>query len=88
MENKDHPYPFHKKLVINDIDDNQFLMNTIKILFHCMKETNKLHGVTSELFRLDFRDPLPHEWLGPGTNKPMIMDFKWGSMKEWEEKSK
>jgi hypothetical protein len=52
-----------------------------------MQETNKKHGVQCEFFRLDFRQPYFDEQLEFPYGS-LILDMKWGSKKELQEKQK
>jgi len=80
-------FAFEKKLGISEMmyGDIPFLANSIAKLLYCMKETNEKHRVDCQFFRLDFRTSYFDEQL----TFPMgclILDLKWGSKKELEEK--
>lgn len=79
-------FAFGKKLGVHEMmHGNHFQLGEMILrLFQCMKETNSKYGVTSEFFRLDFRNPHFDERL----EFPMgclILDLKWGSKKELEK---
>ena len=80
-------FAFEKKIAVNEIclDNVNSLLIAIERLLVCMKETNQNHGVSCEFFRLDFRkhnfDDIFTFPLGS-----LILDMKWGSKKEIEEK--
>ncbi len=85
MEDKPD-FAFEKKLGINEImyGDISFMSNSITKLLYCMKETNDLHKVSCEFFRLDFRQPYFDEQM-EFPRRSLILDLKWGSKKELEE---
>ena len=63
------------------------ILNVIGRLLYCMKETNKLHNVQCEFFRIDFRPQCMDEQLT--REFPMgalVLDMKWGSRKEFSDK--
>ena len=85
--NNDPNFAFEKKLGIADcLYGNVFaLTDMIARLLACMQETNKLHNVQCEFFRLDFRQPyLDEQFQFPYGS--LILDLKWGSAKEIDEK--
>jgi hypothetical protein len=91
MEEKksDSDFAFEKKLGIPPIfhrDLPGFLKNIHRLLF-CMEETNKNFNGCYEFFRLDFRPQyLDETFLFPLGS--LILDLKFGSKKEMEEKNK
>lgn len=80
-------FAFGKKLGIADCVYGNLatLASMIQRLMFCMKETNKNHGVECEFFRLDFRQPYFDETIEFPIGA-LILDMKWGSKKELEEK--
>jgi hypothetical protein len=88
MENKEPQFAFGKKLGIAEClyNDIPFMQNMIGRLMVCMKETNKLHNVSCEFFRLDFRpQTYEEELLREFPLSVLILDLKWGSKKELEK---
>jgi hypothetical protein len=88
MENKEPEFVFGKKLGIAEClyGDAVAISNMITRLMVCMQETNKIHGVQCEFFRLDFRTPYFDEQMQFPIGA-LILDIKWGSKKEFEEKN-
>lgn len=86
MKNKEPDFAFRKKLGIAEFlcGDAVAVSNMIARLIVCMQETNKQHGVQCEFFRLDFRQPYFYEMQFPVG--ALILDMKWGSKNELEEK--
>lgn len=84
-ENPD--FAFGKKLGIPDCmyGNVAHVHKALDLLFNCMKETNKLHDVSCEFFRLDFRQPYFDETMQFPIGS-LIFDMKWGSKKELEDK--
>ena len=82
-------FAFCKKLGIAEYlhGDVVSISNVIARLMVCMQETNKNHGVQCEFFRLDFRQPYFDERMQFPIGA-FILDMKWGSKKELEEKNK
>jgi FAD synthase len=80
-------FSFEKKIGVNEIflDDVNRLLNVIRRLLVHMKETNQKHKVSCEFFRLDFRQAYFDESLTFPFGS-LILDMKWGSKKEIEEK--
>lgn len=80
-------FAFTKKLGMADCmyGNIPFLIKAIERLLVCMHETNELHGVSCEFFRLDFRDSKPLDNL---PMRSLCFDMKWGSKKEIDEKDK
>lgn len=84
-------FAFGKKLGIAEcmLGDIPFITQSITRLLNCMKQTNELHGVQCEFFRLDFRKPyVEEELLQEFPIRALVFDLKWGSKKELEEKQK
>ena len=83
-------FAFGKRVGVNDevFSGNAYEMTKIfNLLLHCLKETNEKHGVGSEFFRLDFRPmSLDEQLTGEFPRESLILDMKWGSKKEVEEK--
>lgn len=80
-------FAFQKKLGIADhyYGDRKFYLEAFHMLIQCMKETNQMHDVQCEFFRLDFRQPyLDEEFQFP--KGALILDLKWGHKKELEDK--
>lgn len=65
--------------------DIEATLKIIRMLFQCMKDTNKHHETGCEFFRLDFRPPYLDETL-QFPRGALIFDLKWGSKKELKEK--
>jgi hypothetical protein len=91
MENKKPEFAFEKKLGINEsvfVHENlKIVLDAFHRLFHHMIETNKYHEVHCEYFRLDFRPQNLEEQIYESF--PLgsaVLDLKWGSKKELEEK--
>ncbi len=86
MDNEPN-FAFEKKIGIASslYGDIPSLINTIQLLLHCMKETNKNHEVGCEFFRLDFRQPYFDE-KNQFPIGALLLDMKWGSKKELNEK--
>lgn len=82
-------FAFEKKLRIAECvyGDIPMLSNLISKLFICMQETNKLHKVECEFFRLDFRQAYFYEQFEFPLGS-LILDLKWGSKKELEKNKK
>jgi hypothetical protein len=81
-------FAFGKKIGISDslYGDIPSLVDLIHRLLFCMKENNKIHGTTSEFFRLDFR----HQYLDEQISREfplgaLVLDLKFGSQKEVED---
>ena len=82
-------FAIEKKLAIADClyGDKNYYVFIFEKLIQCMKETNKLHGLSSEFFRLDFRQQDYYEEFNrvfPFGS--LVLDLKWGSKKELEKK--
>ncbi len=89
MEDKPD-FAFEKKIAICEsieiYENRRIIFDAFQRLFQCMKETNELHKVNSEYFRLDFRPQSIHEQLAGQFPRDMtVLDLKWGSKKELEE---
>jgi len=87
MDSREPDFAFEKKLGIAEcLYGNPIaISNMIARLMVCMQETNKLHGVECEFFRLDFRQPyLDEQFQFPFGD--LILHMKWGSKKELEKK--
>jgi hypothetical protein len=86
-ENKEPDFAFGKKLGVADImyGNPTHISNMLARLIVCMQETNKLHNVNCEYFRLDFRPPTFDETFEFPIGS-LILDMKWGSKRELEEK--
>ena len=87
MLDKEPDFAFGKKLGIAEFlyGNSHEIVNMIERLLVCMKETNQLHGVHCEFFRLDFRQ----SYFDEQVEFPLgyfILDMKWGSKKELKEK--
>ena len=87
MESREPDFAFEKKLRISDIlyRNPSAISIMIERLMVCMKETNKLHGVECEFFRLDFREPYFDE-QDQFPVAALILHMKWGSKKELDKK--
>jgi len=75
-------FAFEKKVGVSDIIYGNIpeLIKMIERLLYCMKETNQIHKVDCEFFRLDFRQPYFDETF----QFPFgcfILDLKFGSKK-------
>lgn len=85
---KDKPdFAFEKKLGICEsiyvFENQRIILNAFERLFQCMKETNDLHKVSCEFFRLDFRPQTLHEQLTQSfPRESLILELKWGSKRE------
>lgn len=82
-------FAFEKKIGISDVlYSNPFeICKMIERLLWCMKETNKLHDVKCEFFRLDFRQ----QYFDESFEFPqgsLILHLRWGSREEIENKDK
>lgn len=89
MKNEKPNFAFGKKLGLNNqlYGDISAINDAIRRLLFCMKETNDLHHVSCEFFRLDFRQP----YFDEQTQFPLgslILDMKWGSKEELESPKK
>lgn len=82
-------FAFEKKLGVAECVYGNVpqIANLIGKLLFCIKETNEFHGVGCEFFRLDFRQPYLDETLQFPTGS-LILDLKWGSKKEIDDKKK
>jgi len=87
LDNKEPQFAFGKKLGIAEClyGNVPEISKMIHRLLVCMKETNNLHKVECEFFRLDFRQPYYDE-LDQFPIGALILDLKWGSKKEIEAK--
>lgn len=89
MKTKEPDFAFGKKLGIAEClhGDPIAISKMIARLMFCMQETNKLHSLYCEFFRLDFRPPSLDETLEfpMGT---LILEMKWGSKEELKKVSK
>ena len=83
-EDKKPEFAFEKKLGIAECmyGDINFYSESVKRLFVCMQETNKLHNLTSEFFRLDMRYPYADEHFPYDS---LVLHLSWGSKKEVEK---
>lgn len=86
MEDKPD-FAFEKKIGVCESFDNfenrRIIFDAFQRLFQCMKETNDLHKVYCEFFRLDFRPQTLDEEITRAFPRDMtVLDFKWGSKKE------
>lgn len=81
-------FAFGKKIAISDClyGDPVSISSIIDLLIVFMKHTNKQHGVNCQFFRLDFRQPSFDERMQFPIGA-LILDIKWGSKKELEEKN-
>lgn len=86
---KEPNFAFGKTIGINQslAGDLSSIHLAIERLFACMKQTNKLHEVECEFFRLDFRQPYFDEQMQFPLGC-LILDLKWGSKSELEKKDK
>jgi hypothetical protein len=89
MEDKPD-FAFGKKLGINESvnihENRRIIFDAFQRLFQCMKETNTLHNVSCEFFRLDFRPQTLGEELSQTFPRDMtVLDLEWGSKKELEK---
>ncbi len=90
MENKEPDFAFGKKLGVAECvyGNISVIPDVISRLMQCMKETNKIHNVDCEFFRLDFRQPYNDEIiLQEFPYGSFVLDMKWGSKKEIEKKN-
>lgn len=86
MENKEPEFAYEKQIGISEhcYGNIPFMQDCIGRLLICMQETNKIHGLKCEFFRLDFRQPyFGEQFLFPIGS--IILDLKWGSKKELEQ---
>jgi hypothetical protein len=86
-------FAFGKKIAIcesiDTFENRIIIFHVLERLFQCMKETNELHKVNSEYFRLDFRPQNLFEDLSQEFSRDMlVLDLKWGSKKELEKVKK
>jgi hypothetical protein len=91
MIEKQPQFAFGKKLGINECLYGNIpkLSEMIARLLYCMKETNKIHNVSCEFFRLDFRQmTFEEDLLTEFPYGSFVLDLKFGSKKELEEKAK
>ncbi len=82
-------FAFEKKLAIADClyGDKNYYVFIVEKLFQCMQETNKLHELSCEFFRLDFRQQDYYEEFNRVFPfRSLVLDLKWGSKKELEKK--
>jgi hypothetical protein len=88
-EDNEPQFAFEKKLGVHDMayGNIKLIAESLQKLMLCMKETNKIHNVDCEFFRLDFRQPYFDERMQFPIGS-LILDMKWGSKKELQEKSK
>jgi len=88
MENKELEFAFGKQVGIAEcmLGNISCMQDILGRLMVCMQETNKNHDVSCEFFRLDFRQPYFDEQLIFPIGS-LILDMKWGSKKELEEKN-
>lgn len=80
-------FAYEKKIGIHQqvSNDIPFLLNMIERLISCMRESNKINGVSCEFFRLDYRQPyLDEQFQFPYGY--LILELKWRSRKELIEK--
>ncbi len=83
-------FAFGKLLGVNEQihGDNHTLIIAIERLMCCMKETNKIHNMTCEFFRLDFRpQTLNEELCRRFPLGALVLDLKWGSKAELSKKT-
>lgn len=88
MEDKPD-FAFEKKIGIcesfDTFENRRIVFDVFQRLFQCMKETNDLHKLSCEFFRLDFRpQTLFEEISGEFPRDMTVLDLKWGSKKELE----
>lgn len=83
----DIEFAFEKKLgiPISAYGDTNTIVRAIELLMVCMKDTNMLHGVECEFFRIDFRKSFSDEDK-PLIFESLILNMQWGSKKELEKK--
>jgi hypothetical protein len=86
-EEKQPQFAFGKKIGIAESIYGNIpeLSKMIERLLYCMKETNQIHKVECEFFRLDFRQAYFDETF----QFPLgffILDMKWGSKKELKDR--
>ena len=89
MEEEKPNFVFGKKLGLSEqmIGNIPFIIYYIKKLLFFMKETNAKQGLTCEFFRIDFRHQTINEQLQREFPLgALIIDLKFGSPKEWDEK--
>ena len=86
--NKELPFAFEKKIGISECvyGNLHIISDAIRRLMLCAQETNKLHNVECEFFRLDFRQSYVDEQLEFPFGS-LILHMKWGSKKELECKN-
>ena len=75
-------FAFGKRL---GIADGTTIPQMVARLIACMRETNKIHGVECEFFRLDYRQPYFDETF-EFPLASLILDMKWGCKREFESK--
>lgn len=87
MEDKQPQFAFGKKLGLAEFlyGNIPAIASAIEHLMVCMKETNKTHQVECEFFRIDFRPRYLDEQIQFPYGS-LILDMKWGSKKELNEK--
>lgn len=84
---KEPNFAWGKKLGIAEAlyGDVRAISSAIERLLFCMKESNELNKMECEFFRIDFRQPfMDEEFQFPRGS--LILDMKWGSRKELEDK--
>jgi|GEM_PF-1723868 len=90
MSENEPQFAFGKKLGINECIYGNIpeLLNIIGRLLYFMKETNQLHNVSCEFFRLDFRQLyFDEELLREFPIGSFVLDLKFGSKKELKDKN-
>lgn len=83
-------FAFEKKIAICEsvyVNENRLIvLDAFQKLFQCVKETNELHNVSCEFFRLDFRPQTLQEEISQAFPRDMtVLDLKWGSKRELEK---
>jgi len=88
IEKNQPDFAFENKIGVHELlcGNAHELAKMIERLIICMKETNEIHKVKCEFFRLDFRQP----YFDEAKQFPycyLILDMKWGSKKELKNKN-
>ena len=89
MTKPEPDFAFEKSLGVADSAYGNIgaLMDAFGRLLVCMQECNKINNVSSEFFRVDFRtQSLDEQVMRIFPRGALVMDLKWGSKKELDEK--
>jgi len=83
---KEPDFAFEKIIAVSEraCGDSNILLKATAMLIQGMKETNALHGLNCEFFRLDFRFPYYDE-ISLFPFGSLVLDLKWGSKQELKD---